>query len=121
LISCCLPVNAENTELVVAHNSSGAEELAKRVPGARIVAAFNTVPSEVLFGVFSARRKPGRPSLVYCGEDSGGKRVAAGLLDGIRFDPVDVGPLRISRYIESFALFFAMMPYDGQGCTVVAL
>ena len=120
LISCCLPVNAENTELVVAHNSSGAEELAKRVPGARIVAAFNTVPSEVLFGVFSARRKPGRPSLVYCGDDSGGKRVAAGIIQDIGFDPVDVGPLRISRYIEPFALLVAQIAYEGQSGPEVA-
>src|SRR5713101_7956816 len=48
IVTCSLPLNVDNTELVVAHNSSGAEELAKRVPGARVVAAFNTIPSEVL-------------------------------------------------------------------------
>src|SRR5439155_4046929 len=87
-----LPSKSEKTVLVIAQNASGAVALAKRVPGARIVAAFNTVPSEVLFGVFSARRKPGRPSLVYCGDDSGGKRVAAGIIQDIGFDPVDVVP-----------------------------
>jgi 8-hydroxy-5-deazaflavin:NADPH oxidoreductase len=39
-------MNAENTELVIAHTSLGAEALAKRVPKARVVSAFNTVPSE---------------------------------------------------------------------------
>jgi 8-hydroxy-5-deazaflavin:NADPH oxidoreductase len=48
--------------LVVAHTSSGAEELAKRIPKSRIVSAFNTVPSEVLFDVYEARRKAGQPS-----------------------------------------------------------
>src|SRR5438093_10476623 len=115
-----LPMNADDTDLVVAHNSSGAEELAKRVPGARVVAAFNTIPSEVLFSVFSARRKPGRPSLVYCGDDSGGKRVAAGIIQDIGFDPVDVGPLRIARYIEPFALLVAQIAYEGQGGPEVA-
>ena len=33
IVSCSLPMNAENTELVVAHTSSGAEELARKVPG----------------------------------------------------------------------------------------
>src|SRR5216684_6738238 len=49
IVTCSLPMNDDNTELVVAHTSSGAEELAKRLPNARVVAAFNTVPSEVLF------------------------------------------------------------------------
>src|SRR5712692_6918659 len=64
IVSCSLPMNAANTELVVAHTSSGAEVLAKKVPRAKVVAAFGTVPSEVLFEVFQARRKTTRPSLV---------------------------------------------------------
>jgi len=55
VLTCSLPMNAENTGLVIAHTTSGAEALAKKVPGAEVVAAFNTVPSEVLFGVFEAR------------------------------------------------------------------
>src|SRR2546428_8827941 len=51
IVTCSLPMNDDNTELVVAHTSSGAEELARRLPNARVVSAFNTVPSEVLFGV----------------------------------------------------------------------
>src|SRR5579871_609099 len=64
VISCSLPMNADDTALVVAHTSSGAEELAKKLPRAKIVSAFGTVPSEVLFGVFEARRRARRPSLV---------------------------------------------------------
>ena len=52
IVSCSLPMNAEDTDLVIAHTSSGAEELAKKIPKARVVSAFNTVPSEVLFSVF---------------------------------------------------------------------
>src|SRR5262249_24359820 len=63
VITCSLPMNEDDTELVVAHTSSGAEELAKRIPAARVVAAFGTVPSEVLFSVYEARRKASRPSL----------------------------------------------------------
>src|SRR5437660_7548967 len=88
IVTCSLPMNEDSTELVVAHTSSGAEELAKMVPKARVVAAFQTVPSEVLFGVYEARRKASRPSLVYCGEESG-KGVAAELIRDVGFDPVD--------------------------------
>src|SRR5205085_3585811 len=52
IISCSLPMNADDTGLVVAHKSSGAEKLAKKIPKAPVVSAFNTVPSEVLFSVF---------------------------------------------------------------------
>jgi 8-hydroxy-5-deazaflavin:NADPH oxidoreductase len=59
ILTCSLPMNAANTELVVAHTSSGAEELARKVPKAPVISAFGTVPSEVLFGVFEARRRQG--------------------------------------------------------------
>jgi predicted dinucleotide-binding enzyme len=73
ILTCTLPMNADDTELVVAHTSSGAEELARRASGTRLVAAFNTVPSEVLFSVFEGRGNASRPSLVYCGDDARGK------------------------------------------------
>jgi 8-hydroxy-5-deazaflavin:NADPH oxidoreductase len=44
LITCSLPMNAENTALIVAHTSSGAEERAKMVPKARGVCVFKPVP-----------------------------------------------------------------------------
>ena len=115
VVTCSLPMNDDNSELVVANTSSGAEELAKKIPKARVVSAFNTVPSEVLFCVFEARRKAGKPSLVYCGDDSSGKRVAARLIQDVGFDPVDAGPLRIARYTEPFALLVAQLAYEGKG------
>jgi 8-hydroxy-5-deazaflavin:NADPH oxidoreductase len=115
IVTCSLPMNADDTQLVVAHTSSGAEELAKRIPKARVVAAFNTVPSEVLFGVYEAKRKASRPSLLYCSDDESGKGVAAELIRDVGFDPVDAGPLRIARYTEPFALLVAQLAYEGEG------
>jgi predicted dinucleotide-binding enzyme len=115
IVTCSLPMNDDNTELVVAHTSSGAEELAKMIPKARVVAAFNTVPSEVLFGVYESKRKASRPSLVYCGDDESGKGVAAELIRDVGFDPVDAGPLPIARYTEPFALLVAQLAYEGKG------
>ncbi|MBV9110761.1 MAG: NAD(P)-binding domain-containing protein [Gemmatimonadetes bacterium] len=115
VVSCSLPMNADDTELVVAHTSSGAEELARKVHGAQLVSAFGTVPSEVLFGVFEARGDAARPSLVYCGDDSEANKVAAGLIRDVGFDPVDAGPLRGARYIEPFSLLVARLAYEGEG------
>ena len=120
IITCSLPMNADNTALVIAHTSSGAEELAKMIPKARIVSAFNTVPSEVLLGVHEARRKASRPSLVYCGDDKRSKAVAAELIRDVGFEPVDAGPLRIARYTEPFALLVAQLAYKRKGSPELA-
>ncbi len=115
VVTCSLPMNAGNTDLVVAHDSSGAEALANRVRRANVVAAFGTVPSEVLFDVFEARRRAKRPSLLYCGDHQGAKEVAAELIRDVGFDPVDAGPLRVARYMEPFALLVAQLAYEGDG------
>ena len=39
VLSCSLPMNAEDTGLVIAHTTSGAEELAKMIPQARVAAS----------------------------------------------------------------------------------
>jgi len=72
------------------------------------------VPSEVLPGVYQARRKPGRPSLVYCGDDRRGKDLAARLIRDVGFTAVDLGPLRMARYSEPFALLVARIAYGGK-------
>src|SRR2546422_3208604 len=115
IVSCSLPMNADDTDLVIAHTSSGAEALAKKVRRAHVVSAFGTVPSEVLFGVFEGRRKANRPSLVYCGDDPAAKDVAATLIRDVGFDPVDAGPLRIARYLEPFSLLVGQLAYESDG------
>lgn len=113
LITCSLPMDDDDTGLIVAHTSSGAEVLAKRLPGTRVVSAFGTVPSEVLVAVFEARDIDGRPSLVYCGDDPGAKATAARLIRDVGFDPVDAGPLQVARSIEPFTMLIAKLAYDG--------
>ena len=113
LLTCSLPMNADDTALVVAHSSSGAEELARKVAPAPVVAAFSTVPSEVLFSVFAARGKPTPPNLLYCGDDEQAKQLAARLIRDVGFEPLDAGPLRIARYLEPFSLLVAQLAYEG--------
>lgn len=115
IVTCSLPMNADDTDLVVAHNASGAEELAKKVPGARIVAAFNTIPSEVLFSVFERRGGSSSPDMLYYGDDQAAKTAAARLARDVGFNPVDAGPLRTARYAEPFALLVARLAYEGNG------
>jgi predicted dinucleotide-binding enzyme len=113
IISCSLPMNVSDSALIVGLSSSGAEELARKARSARVVAAFSTVPSEVLFSVFDARRKSNRPGLVYCGDDQHAKDVAATLIRDVGFEPIDAGPLRSARYTEPFSLLIAQLAYEG--------
>ena len=111
VLTCSLPMNEDDTALIVAHTSSGAEELAKKARGAKVVCAFNTVPSEVLFGVYEARDRTPRPSLVYCGDEARAKKMVASLIRDVGFEPLDAGPLRVARYSEPFALLVAELAY----------
>jgi predicted dinucleotide-binding enzyme len=115
ILTCSLPMNDDDTALVVAHTSSGAEELARMVPGAAVVSAFGTIPSEVLFGVFAARGGGTPPSLLYCGDDARAKQVAAVLIRDLGFDPVDAGALTAARYLEPFTMLMALLAYEGEG------
>lgn len=113
VVTCSLPMNDADTELVVGHTSSGAEELAKRVPGAPVIAAFGSVPSELLYAVFNARDTEPPPNLLYCGDDDEAKETVAELIRDIGFDPTDAGPLRSARYIEPFTMLMAKLAYEG--------
>jgi 8-hydroxy-5-deazaflavin:NADPH oxidoreductase len=120
IISCSLPMSADDSRLVVGHTSSGAEELAKKAKGAAVVSAFGTVPSEVLFAVFARRNESPRPSLVYCGDNASAKATAAELIADLGFDPVDAGPLESARYFEPFTLLVARLAYESDGGPALA-
>jgi len=113
LITCSLPMSADDSQLVVGLKTSGAETLAAKLPRARVVSAFSTVPSEVLFAVFAARQKKTRPDLVYCGDHKGSKSTAAELIRDAGFNPVDLGGLTLARYVEPFSLLAAQIAYEG--------
>jgi predicted dinucleotide-binding enzyme len=115
LVTCSLPMNADDSALVIGHTDSGAETLQRRLPGAGVVSAFGTVPSEVFFRVFQARGRAPRPSMVYCGDDTDAREVVKSLIRDAGFDPLDGGPLRIARYLEPFTLLMAQLAYEGDG------
>jgi predicted dinucleotide-binding enzyme len=120
LLSCSLPMNEDDSHLVIGHTSSGAEALAAKAKGAHVVAAFNTVPSEVLYAVFAARRRKARPDLIYCGDNKSAKKRAAGLIRDVGFNPVDLGGLEIARYMEPFGLAVAELAYSGKNSPALA-
>jgi predicted dinucleotide-binding enzyme len=112
ILSCVLPMSSDNSGLVLGLQHSGGEELATLVPKAHLVAAFNTVPSEVLFKVYADREKPGRPSLLICGDHEGAKKVARQLIKDLGFDALDAGPMRLARTMEPLGLLVGQLAYE---------
>jgi predicted dinucleotide-binding enzyme len=115
VLSCSMPMSADDSHMVVGFSSSGAEVLAEKISGAHVVSAFSTIPSEVLFPVFERRRRGTRPDLIYCGDDKGAKKLAASLIHDVGFNPIDVGALRTARLVEPFVLIVAQLAYNGDG------
>jgi predicted dinucleotide-binding enzyme len=113
VLTCSLPMTADDTALALGHTTSGAEELARRT-GAHVVAAFNTVPSELITALVDSPGEleaPGqRHAVAYCG-DPLAKPAAVRLIADAGFEPVDAGTLRTARYLEPFGLLVAQLAY----------
>ncbi len=89
-------------DLALGFTTSGAEELAKLVPTARVVKAFNTVFARNM----STGQVAGEPlALFVAGDDAAAKASVMQLGHEIGFEPVDAGPLRAARYLEPMGMF----------------
>jgi len=78
-------------------------QLAARFPHLRVLKAFNTFGAE-----FHERPALGTASanLYVAGDDADCKRALGDLARKLGFDPVDVGPLRNARHLESLAILW---------------
>ena len=109
LLIVTLPWNESDT-LEVGTTTSGAEVIASKTPGARVVQAFNTVGSATV----AAPSAHGLPAtVIVSGDDAPAKQAVADLAREIGFDVVDAGPLRSARYTEPMAMLYAQLAYDG--------
>ena len=88
LISCVNPLTPDCTGLVVGTTTSGAEEIAKMVPGAKVVEAFLNIFAGILESG-SMQFGDNIPSVFYCGDDVTAKSTVANLITDIGLEPVD--------------------------------
>lgn len=87
-------------KLAVGHTTSGAEELQKKLPGANVVKAFNTVFASAM----ETGQNTGTPLTTFvAGDDAAAKAVVLDLAKGNGFDAVDAGPLANARLLEPLA------------------
>jgi 8-hydroxy-5-deazaflavin:NADPH oxidoreductase len=87
--------------LAVGFTTSGAEELQKKLPKARVVKAFNTVFAQ---NMESGRLGDKLLTAFVAADDAGAKKTVMDLAQGIGFDAVDAGPLKNARLLEPHAL-----------------
>lgn len=97
------PIDPPGYESRYAGTVSLGERVADAAPGARVVKAFNTVYAERLSA--GALERSGTVQVLVASDDQTAKATVAGLVRQIDAEPVDVGPLRVSRHLEALAGF----------------
>jgi predicted dinucleotide-binding enzyme len=101
LLDCTNPLSPGLSGLEVGHTTSGAEEVARLAPRARVVKIFNTTGAN---NMADPDYGGTRATMLYAGDDADAKSIAASLARDLGFDPVDLGPLSSARLLEPFAL-----------------
>lgn len=113
------PLTPDYMGLTIGHSTSAAEEIAKALPGAEVVKAFNTVFAQVLaegpdFG-------QGNIVPVFVASDSErAKQTASTLAQSLGFRTIDAGPLKNARYLEPLAGLNIYLGYGAGLGTAIA-
>jgi predicted dinucleotide-binding enzyme len=102
VVDTCNPVDFSTFDsLLTSPGMSAAEEIASASPDARVVKAFNTTFATVLVAGWVG----GMPVDVFiAGDDPAAKAQVAALVTDGGMRPIDTGPLRRARELESFQL-----------------
>ena len=103
LIDLGNPLDPPHWESRLAGGPSLAERIAEAAPRARVVKAFNTVYAELL--ALPAPEGAPAPQTFVASDDDAAKSLVIDLARAIGTDPVDAGPLRMSRHLEAVAGF----------------
>lgn len=105
IVDCTNPIGPGLT-LTVGHDTSGAEEIAKALPGARVVKAFNSTGWENLTDSAYPGYGDLRPVMPVCGDDPEANQAVCGLAEDLGFESWDWGPLAGARYLEPLAMLW---------------
>ncbi len=95
------PVDFNTFQLIPEAGQSGAQEIAKLIPNAIVVKAFNTT----LAGTLEAGTVEGKELDVFvAGDDQEAKAKVCDFIKSSSMRPIDVGPLNEARHLEGFGL-----------------
>ena len=97
-------------KLVGGLGSSAGELNQKALPGAFVVKAFNTVGNALFY-------KPefpgGPPDMFLCGDDAKAKEQVARICQDFGWNPIDVGGIALSHYLEATATIWIITAFSG--------
>jgi hypothetical protein len=113
LVDATNPLAPGLAGLSVGTTTSGAEQVAGRARGARVVKAFNSTGAE---NMADSRYAQGRPMMPVAGDDAAARQQVLALAARIGFDAIDMGPLSAARYLEPLAMVWIHLAFrQGQG------
>jgi len=97
--------------LALGHTTSGGEQVQAWAADARAVKIFNSTGYDNMADTTYA---PGKPAMIYCGDDASAKKTASQLAGDLGFEPIDLGKLDQARYLEPYAMVWIKLAL-GQG------
>ena len=113
------PLTADYMGLTLGYDTSAAEGIAKAVPDAEVVKAFNTLFAQVLADgpqFADGQVAPG----FFAGDSERAKQTAQALIESLGFTPIDAGPLKNARYLEPLAALNIYLGYGAGLGTAIA-
>lgn len=113
------PLSADYMGLTLGHSTSAAEEIAKAVPEAEVVKAFNTLFAQVLSD--GADFGNGQTAPVFVASDSErARQTAKALAESLGFATIEAGGLKNARYLEPLAGLNIYLGYGAGLGTAIA-
>lgn len=107
LVDCTNPVGPGLTHGLQSVES-GAQQVQRLAPGARVVKAFSVYGFENFEdNAFPAVAQ--KPAMFFCGDDAAAKATVGGLIAQLGWDPLDVGGLVQALHLEHMTLLWVRM------------
>jgi len=110
LLDCINPIEPDFSGLSLGSAPSAAEDIAAWAPGAKVVKAFNTVSNATMVNPWYGGQKA---AMFFCGDDEHAKGIVRQLTDDVEMEPVDAGPLKNARYLESLGMLYIHLAIFG--------
>jgi len=95
-------------QLALGCTTSGAEELQRKAPKAKVVKAFNTIFAQ---NMSTGKVKGEKLTLFVAGDDKAAKDLVLAAGQAIGFDAVDAGQLKNARWMETLGYFNIQLGY----------
>lgn len=90
-------------ELELGHTDSGGEQVQRWLPGAKVVKVFNIIGNAHMV---DPKLPGGPPTMFFCGNDAGAKKVTSEIVSSFGHEPIDVGGIEGARLLEPMCILW---------------